>query len=473
MPATTAYWDAIETESARRDLAERAETERRERADWHARAWRYYEGDHPRPLKVRPNQADNNVIVNAVAQHVEHTVSFAAPEFPLLSVPGDDGETDEAIADAIHALWKAQSDNIWLSNVMTGGVLEGHCFVRILPQDGAPPRFVALNPANVLVYWLDDDFDTALWYEQTYNAGGDKHRLDIIAPGVANNAGWLLRDNVMRQNRYEATAEYPWPFDFPPIWDWQHLPHPNRYYGRHELAHLNIQDGINKVASDIKAILRVHASPKVVGFGIRAKELEETAIDNFWSTPNVDAKLAMIEMTSDLASSMNYLSYLNGQYFQQARVTLLTGGPDAYKGVTNLGIKAAFMSQVSKTETLHALYGDAVATLTQFGLALMGVILPEPPDVTWAQALPESALELAQTEQIKVNMGVESKQTAAENMGINWDEEQERLAADEENAGGALERILTGNAFPPPMRGAQREAQNGNGRAPRDEEMME
>lgn len=469
MPATTAYWTAMQTEAARRDLLERAEDERRKRADWHALAWRYYEGDQPRPLKVRPGQADNNIIVNAVAQHVEHTVSFAAPTFPTISVLNESGEPDDGIAKKIRELWKAQTDNIWLSNVITSGALDGHCFVRILPSDvpGAPPRFVAVNPANVIVYWLDDDFDTALWYEQVYVAGGDKHRLDIIAPGVDGNAGWLLRDHIIRQNRFEPVAEYGWPFEFPPIWDWQHLPHPNRYYGRHELSHLNIQDGINKVASDIKAILRVHASPKVVGFGIRAKELEETAIDNFWSTPNTEAKLAMIEMASDLASSMNYLAYLNGQYFQQARVTLLTGGPDAYKGVTNLGIKAAFMSQVSKTETIHALYGDALAALTQFGLALMGIALAEPPDVTWPQALPESALEQAQTEQVKVNMGVESKQTAAENMGIDWTEEQERLAADEENAAGALERMLAG-----PMPGApMRPQRNGNGRGP-DEEMM-
>ncbi len=111
---------------------------------------------------------------------------------------------------------------------------------------------------------------------------------------------------------------------------------------------------------------------------------------------------------------------------QQARVTILSGGPDAYKGVTNLGIKAAFMSQLGKTETLHRQYGEGIARISAAALEMMGEE-PEEPEVVWKAALPVSEIELTNTQVMQINAGLQSRQGAASKLGNDYPTVQKQL----------------------------------------------
>lgn len=422
MPAASSYGDW-----QHKDLREAAELEARQKLDHHALAWRYYEGEQTKPLKAS-SRVDNNVIINKIRPHADSTISFAAPTFPVLSLANNgQSRKDDPKETLMREMWAANRGKVWLGSAMLYGLLEGHVFVRLIEPDTESdyPRLVLLNPAKVITYWADDDFEVALWYEVRYRAGGEKRIQHIIAPQVVDNERWEVREYAMRDNHYSQAIGDPVQFDYPPIWDWQHLPHPGRYYGQHELHGMQIQDSINKVASDIKSILRLHAFPKLILFGV--DKLPEMSADNLSAIPNEEARAQVLEMNSDLASSMNYLAYLDNAYMQQARVTLLGGGPDQYKGITNLGIKAAFMSQLEKTETLHGQYGDAIAELTKIMMAMMGQVIDKP-KVTWANTLPESDLEKAQVQQMELSMGIQSKEGAARELGNDWGKVQEELA---------------------------------------------
>lgn len=438
MPAATTYWSTIDP---MRDLKETANQERRDRADWHKRAWQYYDGLHPLPLVVKHGTIDNNVIVNLVRQAAEHTLSFAVPSFPQIEVDMTQETTTE---ETIEAMWEEIGEATWLNNAMLIGILEGHVFVRIMPPDATHeyPRPIVLNPANVLCYWSDDDYERPLWYELTYQSG-EKRKQDVLSPGLDGNIGWQIREYNMRQNEWQLINVLDWPYECAPIIDWQHLPRPMRYYGDHELQNLRINDAVNKVASDIKSILRIHAAPRMVGFGFDAQQLQDTGIGAFWAIPQSknEADIKLLEMQSDLASSMHFMDTLIGSYMHESRVTLLTGGPDAYKGVTNLGIKAAFMSQLAKTETLHRQYGKALAEITEALCEMIGITI-DCPKVVWAQALPVSEAEQTQTVQQQVDMGLLSKQTAASLLDIDWEVEQERLAAEGDQQGAMMDRLM-------------------------------
>lgn len=448
MPAATAYApnDKDYRQAARLELAER-------RA-WMAKAWAYYYGDHPKPLKVRPGRPDNNVIINLVAQHTDHTVSFAAPEFPKLEL---DPDTDTPEELRLQEFWRAADDATWLTNTMLAGVLGGHTFIRMLPPEpGEMPRITTLNPGNVLVAWAADDYETALWYEVYYRAAGRLRRQDIVAPGLldsqvidapggavpASGDAWLIfeyeQESVGAGRPAEQETSWlllgvtPWEWSYPPIIDWQHLPKPGSYYGRHELDGLVLNDAVNKVASDIKAILRVHAAPRRVAIGIPPSAIKDTAIDSFWTidgkTPQ-EVEIKNLEMESDLASSMAFLEFLTNAYMQQARVTILSGGPDAYKGITNLGIKAAFASQLGKTQTLHRHYGRGIARISAAAMEMMG-LQPEEPDVIWKEALPVSELELTQTQVMQINALLQSREGAATRLGNDWLTVQQQLMSE-------------------------------------------
>lgn len=433
---------------------EAAVAERAERQVWHAKAWQYYYGEHPKPLKTRAGRPDNNVIINLVAQHADHTISFAAPSFPELEL---DPETDTPQEESLAAFWLGAGESVWLSNTMLAGLLGGHVFCRMLPPSGpgALPRVVTLNPANVLVAWADDDYETPLWYEVYFRAGAMLRRQDIIAPGVFDgevemeggvkvrptDGQWVIRsweqpvstyDNLTPKEWTAIGTPEIWPYECPPIIDWQHLPRPGAYYGGHELGSLSLNDAVNKVASDIKAILRIHAAPRRVAIGIPPGAIKDTAIDNFWAidgkTP-AEVDIKSLEMESDLASSMAFIQFLSDAYMQQARVTILNGGPDAYKNITNLGIKAAFMSQLGKTETLQRQYGEGIAQISAAALEMMGE-QPQEPDVQWKPALPVSEMELTQTQIMQLNNALQSRQGAAAKLGIDYTKVQEQLASE-------------------------------------------
>lgn len=428
MPAASEY------NPTNKDVREAARAERAERQAWRARAWKYYGGDHPNPLKVRAGRPDNNVIINLVQQHADHTISFAAPDWPRLELdPAADTPQEERLAQ----FWEGAGKTTWLTNTMLAGLLVGHVFARLLPPNGeaALPRVVTLDPANVLAFWAEDDIEHLLWYEVYYRAGAMLRRQDIIRPGVLRDAEvtsdqWIIREweqpaprtDDQRIGEWTAIGQTTWPYKRGPIVDWQHLPWPGTYYGKHELAGLALNDAVNKVASDIKSILRVHASPRRVAIGVAPEAIKDTAIDSFWAidgkTPS-EVSIENLEMQSDLASSMAFMEFLTNAYMQQARTTILSGGPDAFRNITNLGIKAAFMAQIGKTETLHRQYGRGIARLSAAAQEMMGEP-DEEPDVIWHGALPTSELEETQTQMMQVQGGLQSREGAANALGLDY-----------------------------------------------------
>jgi hypothetical protein len=210
-------------------------------------------------------------------------------------------------------------------------------------------------------------------------------------------------------------------YDYPPMWDWQHLPDPSGYYGMAELNEtgLSLQDGINAIASDMKATVRHHAYPKTIIVGATVEDILQTGIDELLAVPDPEAKPMLMEMKGDLGTSFSLLQYVENKYWEQARVTRLTGSPDQYKDITNLGIRAAFQNQMDKTKTIQGLYGEALQDLSQIALKIMKNEA-EKPEVHWATSLLESELEKTQVQQIQLSMGVQSKEGAAAELGRDW-----------------------------------------------------
>ena len=97
--------------------------------------------------------------------------------------------------------------------------------------------------------------------------------------------------------------------------DSQSLPDRAGYYGDPDLVRPELNDALNFVASNTMRIIKHHGHPKTIGTGMRASEVQETAVDGFWSVPNPDAKIANLEMQSDLGSSMAFLQLLQQWFF--------------------------------------------------------------------------------------------------------------------------------------------------------------
>lgn len=415
MPAATHYAPDD------RVLRAAADAERRERQQIHERNWRYYRGDHPQPLD--PQRGDDNVTLNLCRQVIDRTVAFLVPDFPTLEL--DDPAVDSPAENWLRAAWQANQGAVTLATLALNGALDGHVYARIVPARPFP-RILALNSAHLITFWDADDFSRVLWYELSWQVGRTVYRQDVVKDGRR----WLIRDFVRQANRWVLEREEVWPFSDGPIVAWQHQIHPTRFYGRHELPHARLNDLINKVASDTARILRFHAFPRTVGTGFEAENVQSSGIDDFWVIPEKDARVYNLEMQSDLAASLHFLQLLTDHFLAESRVTMLNGDPQHFKGVTNLGVRVAYLDQIAKTEMLRRQYTQGIQALSRSMLALSGEYPPVTPTVHWGEPLPVDRREAVELAARQIELGLLSPQHAAAQLGLDWEAEQARQTTD-------------------------------------------
>ena len=308
--------------------------------------------------------------------------------------------------------WQHNHAAVLLANMALNGAVHGHVFARIL--DAEPwPRVVNLNARHVTTYWQADDFQRVLWYEIRWQNGREQWRQDI----VQTDDHWTLYDYRLAGSRWELQEEVVWPYPLGPLVDWQHLPQPAAFYGADELQHAELNDAVNKIASDISRILRFHAYPRTIGTGFEATAVQNTAIDDFWTIANDNAKVFNLEMQSDLTASLRFLQLLTDTFLAESRVTMLHGNPDSVKGVTNLAIRALYMDMVAKNAVLRRHYGSGIEELSR-RILMLGGHDPTRPTLHWQDALPTDQRETVDVVRQQVELGVMSTATAAARLGV-------------------------------------------------------
>src|SRR5579883_2309940 len=136
------------------------------RANRIAQRWRAYHGQHPRPLRIRPGQPDDNVIVNYARVVVDKGVSFLFGS----DIRFELDETAETKAEQwLEQCWAANRKMTLLQKLALNGAIAGHAFVKIIPSQPFP-RLVVLDPATVSVTWEPDDIEQVVGYRIQYNA---------------------------------------------------------------------------------------------------------------------------------------------------------------------------------------------------------------------------------------------------------------------------------------------------------------
>ncbi len=381
MPPALAYAPA---DPALRDAAN---AELRARRAAYARACDYYNGLHKRHLRPHGEDGDDNVVINLVRQSIDRVVSLLMPRFPTLELPSQPER-----AAALEQLWAANGGARFLAKVAKQGCLSGHVFVRVVPPAApdAAPRLIALNPANALAFWRADDYEEVLWYELHWSHGRANYRQEIVRAEDA----WLIHTWQDDGDGWQRLETARWAYPLPPIVDWQHQAATNGFYGQAEIANFALNDRVNKLMSDVARILRYHAAPRTVGIGFEARDLTPTAINTLWTIPKADAKVFNLEMHTDLASSLNAITFLTRAFLAEQRVVVLDGSVADWRHITNLGVRTLYMDALFKTEELRRNYEIGVIALSQALRMLAGEAdFAAPIRVTWADPLPLAALE--------------------------------------------------------------------------------
>lgn len=422
---------------------ERLAAEEQERQAAYKRAWNYYDGAQPTPLRVKPGQTDDNVILNFYAYIIDKGVSFLFGNMPDIELT-EGAETEaEKYLDAV-----GQKNNLptLLQNIALNGATCGHCYVEIVPRENDVPRLINLDPAIIRPFWNPDDISQRLWYKIEYEAIAPdakpvfKKRL-IEYSEAANN--WQITRYEKREGQpyYQQVGDTViWNYPFPPILDWQNLPAPNVFWGKRDIEQVAPQNGINFVASNIQRIIRFHGHPKTIGKGFNAQSVN-VGPDEMFVIPSADGDVKNLEMQSDLSSTRAYFEMLIDLFLQLHHTPNVNPTKVSLGALSGFALKILYGDLLALTDKKRNTYGDALKELT-IRLLTIGGYAPETPTLHWQSPLPENEVEATDVVLKQVDAKLASMETARAKLNLDNETERERIAAEQTEGNSVGAQIL-------------------------------
>lgn len=427
--------------------------EERARLERWSKAWDAYFGNLPDTLKVKFNQADDNVKVNYAKLIVNKGVSFLFGQPVGFDLDSDSDERTPAEEWLDECIRVNGGQLLWQKLAINGGVC-GHAFLKIAPGSAGStssptvyPRLINLSPEYVTVACDPDDIDIVHRYIIQYPARG-KNGERLVMRQTMERAGavWTIKDEVSTNGgQFVTQQELTWNFSWPPIIDCQNLPSPNEYYGIADIEEdvLALNGTINFTLSNLQRIIRFHAHPKTWGSGFNAKELK-TGVDDTLVFTNPDAQLHNLEMQSDLTSSINYYLRLKEALHEISYVPEVATGKLENTGQLS-GVALAIMYQplIDRTEQKRLTYGALLIELFRRLLEMSNHGADNLVTLHWPKLLPANRLEDLQAALLEKQIGV-SEDTLLRGLGRNPDVEREKRESDSadiaEQMLGAFER---------------------------------
>lgn len=407
--------------------------EERARLARYQTAWAAYFGDMPKPLKVKPGQADDNVTVNYARLIVDVGASDLFGEEPKFDLDPNSNEPTPAQI-WLDEVWRRNRKQILLQKLAINGGVCGHTFLKIVPRVGDVPRLINLSPEYVSVVTDPDDIDQVWKYIIEYTARDPQTGKPLtVRQLIERDEGgrWSVVDQVSRnRGNWETRQSIRWSYSWPPIIDCQNLPSPNEYYGIADIEEdvLALNAAYNFTKSNTQRIIRFHAHPKTWGRGFTAKELN-IGIDDTVILQNPTAELHNLEMTSDLAGSLEYAERLKRDLHEVSRIPeVATGKLDSAAGLSGVALQILYQPLTQKTRAKRLTYGEMLVELNR-RLLEIGGLRAGLCSILWGELRPTSALEERQVLLLDKQLGV-SQDTLLHKAGYDPDAEREKRDQD-------------------------------------------
>jgi hypothetical protein len=436
-----------------------------------ARAYR--EGYYRQQLSVRAGQFNDNIGLNLTGLLVNRIVSQMFGKGIILDFEGDTISEPE---EYINRVLDVNKQEVLFHRCGVAAAEAGTGYLMIIPDglregEAAYPRIQLVDPMLVEMDTLPEDYEVVIrytiQYKYTGEDGKEKARKRVIehsAPEVGEDGTatggntWAIRDYVsdtLTGGKWIPAGDTLWPYPFAPIIHWQNLPAIAGAYGEPDITDnlLQMQDRINFVSSNVSKIIRYYAHPMRIAKNIGSMERVDVGSDQMMKIAGDGADVVQLDPLGDLASSMAFLEKLVKSMYATARVVDLHSYEDKLGALTNFGLRVLYQDNLSLIDTKREIFGDMLAELIRRLLILSGRD-PIPCAVVWPDFLPLNSMEEMTSLKMKLEMGLTSHESAAKELGIDWDAEKERIEgerAEGDNIGAALLRAFNqgggGNNF--------------------------
>ena len=431
------------------------------RAQMMARAIKAYNDHAQRPLKIDPQtRIDDNVCINYARTIVEKGVSFLFGEQLKIEIaartnkaPSADAQSadDETFEDALEDLWPALERGEDLIDFATNGGQTGHVWAQVVVEGGVP-RVVVLDPLNMTAEYDERDLRRVLSFTNQWNSF-DAHGRACVRKQVTRRNGetWTITEYISLSNATTWTQAGPvveWRYKFAPIIHTKNLPHACVFYGAADLTLnvLQLNFYINRVDSLINKILRIHAHPKTVAYGLQEQDLR-IGVDGVLFVDEYEAELKNLEMQSDLGAAQTFRDKLRAALAEVSHVPEVTTGKIENLGtLSGRAIQMLYGPLIDQTKKKRITYGRFVTEIIVALLTITGkVIKARDVSLHWGSMLPADEKEAAETAVLKRQVGF-SDDTLVQELGGDPDKEREKKATQTDTLGETLGKAFDAGA---------------------------
>lgn len=353
-----------------------------------------YSDNLPRPLRVRPDQPDDNLQTNYIRSIVERTVSFLLADGPSIEIGGPDDDRGE---EYLARVWPEDERAETLYDAATNGALFGHVFLRFSIEGGIP-RVIVVDPMSIEVEWDPQDYTRVTRYIRQWSAltaqGAEAFRESVERTAT----GWTITLAQAQGTTWRVIERAEWRYQVPPIIHCKNLPAPNEFWGAPDITRgiLRLNHYINRVDSLINRILRLHSYPKTIAIGVEESDLR-IGVDGVIFLPDASQKIQNLEMQSDLSAALAFRDRLLQQLARLSGIPDLGNDESVGTQVSGVALKMRYKTLLDRTRTKRALYGrlirQAVVGLLEIG-GLFDLARPEMVTLHWPEALPVNDREM-------------------------------------------------------------------------------
>jgi hypothetical protein len=427
-------------------MLQSADSDEQDRLQRFKLGWEVYEGDMKQPLKVEFGEPDDNVILPFARSFVDTSIKF------LLGEDLEFKGTNEKLDELIQRSWsgggmRSNKKMLTLNKLAINGGVTGQPFLKLAPQKDYT-RLIVLDPSYVSVLWSQEDIDEVRRYRIQWPIIDGDNKPAVRRQDVTKQDGgtWLIEDFISKSgtNQWEMIHTETWPFDFAPIIETQNLVKPNEYWGESDLERglIQINDSINSVISDVRKILRYHASPKTIAEGIQPDQFDELNADPsaLLFVPD-GASLSNLELTGDLEASVRtYLELKSALHEISSIPEVATGKLNNVGQLSARAMQILYKPLIDLTTTKRMTYGHLIDEANRRIAIIDGQNGDEIPDILWPDVLPKDAIDERTAAEADLRMGIASKETIASKLGYDWEQESEKIGEEGTSMG---ETVLT------------------------------
>lgn len=426
---------------------------KKERMDYIKTCKQWYEGYHPKPLKVEANEYDDNILVNYCRPMIDDGVSWlwGRRETGVVGIRPirngvEEGE-NKKITESLDAILKNSGGFNMLKKWGMRGGIAGHSYLKVLAKEGISVESLEAKDVSIIVLdpmLMDIQTDptnedqivaySIEWRKEEKNSGGGIDKMiyrQLVIDVAGDGSKWSIgdfktKDKAIREWKV-VSGPWAWPWDWCPIVSGPNIEAPWGPFGYSDLEDITgLNAGINTAVSNYGKILRHHAHPKTVGTGFSADDIQPTEIGALWTVKFPEATIKNLEMQTDLRSSLAFVKLLAGSFWSIGRGL----DPAVYEAnvanVTNFGLRVLSLKPLEKMEDKRGTYGTMLRDVIVRCLDCVGIKIDEV-RIEWPDPLPNNPTAVVDKLEKEVGMGLTSKETASTELGRTWGVEKERM----------------------------------------------